>query len=71
MDIYACTPYFKEIIQRTDKQKRKILFRTACQVLAPKLQAVDPKKFCTEIGVAEDYVPLFHKYVKQTVDRFH
>jgi hypothetical protein len=64
MVIFACTPYFKELIHHSDKEKTKILFKTACRVFAPQLQAINAAAFCKEIGVGDDYIPLFYKYTK-------
>jgi|GEM_PF-2973885 len=65
MIITACTPYFKELIQRSDKEDTVMLFQAACKVLAPQLHNIDAASFCREIGVADDYIPLFHQYIKQ------
>lgn len=64
MVIFACTPYFKELIRHSDKEKTKILFQTACRILAPQLQSINAADFCKEIGVADDFIPLFYKYTK-------
>lgn len=65
MVIFACTPYFKELIQHSDKEKTIILFKTACRILAPQLQTINAADFCKEIGVADHFVPLFYKYTKK------
>lgn len=64
MIVFACTPYFKELIHSSDKRSTTLLFQTACQVLAPQLDKVDGAEFCKALGVTDDYIPLFYSYTK-------
>lgn len=64
MVIFVCAPYFKELIRHSDREKTKILFQTACRILAPQLQAINAADFCKAIGVSDDFIPLFYKYTK-------
>ncbi len=65
MVISACTPYFKNLIQQADEKTTKVLFQTACKILAPQLHCVDAVSFCKEMGVTDEYLPLFYTYAQQ------
>ncbi len=59
----TCTPYFRELLEKASPKDRKMLFKAACCIFASNLKNTNPHKFCREIGVPDDYIPIFYELV--------
>jgi hypothetical protein len=69
MILSTCTPYFRDLIAQSDKKDKKILFTTACRILAPELQNMDADTFCKELGVSKDFASLYNQSVAEAPKR--
>ncbi len=63
MIIPTCTPYFRELLARSKENQKPTLFQAACRILSPRLQQLDAAGFCKELGVGEEYIPLYKQVV--------